>query len=223
MTTTVGCLQPAYLPWIPFFERFLKCDYFVLLDDVDYSKHKYQNRTYVKMNNTKNLLTVPVHYKLKLPINEIKIDNTKNWKKKHYESIAQAYSKSEFFSNFQSDLEKIYKKEWHSLFYLNLELVNFFKSYFNIKKELYISSKLNVVGNGNEKLVNICKYFDAKYFVVKKNTEDYHPKEYFNKYGIDFKYHENSDIKYNQIGNTFIPNLSILDYAANKGNKFIFK
>ena len=34
------------------------------------------------MNNTKNLLTVPVHYKLKLPINEIKIDNTKNWKKK---------------------------------------------------------------------------------------------------------------------------------------------
>ena len=50
MTTTVGCLQPTYLPWIPFFERFLKCDYFVLLDDVDYSKHKYQNRTYVKMN-----------------------------------------------------------------------------------------------------------------------------------------------------------------------------
>ena len=100
--------------------------------------------------------------------------------------------------------------------------MNFFKSYFNIKNELYISSKLNVVGNGNEKLVNICKYFGAKYFVVKKNTEDYHPKEYFNKYGIDFKYHENSDIEYNQIGNNFIPNLSILDYAANKGNKFIF-
>jgi len=45
MTTTVGCLQPVYLPWIPFFERFLSCDYFVLLDDVDYSKHKFQNRT----------------------------------------------------------------------------------------------------------------------------------------------------------------------------------
>ena len=33
MKTTVGCLQPAYIPWIPFFKRFLTCDYFVLLDE----------------------------------------------------------------------------------------------------------------------------------------------------------------------------------------------
>ena len=157
-----------------------------------------------------------------MPINQIKIDNSKNWKKKHYQSIAQTYNKSKFFSNFRDDLEKIYKEEWFSLFDLNLELLNFFKSYFNITNKLYISSNLNVNGNGNEKLVNICKYFDAKYFVVKKNTEDYHPKEYFNKYGIDFKYFESSGIKYKQVGNSFIPDLSILDYAANKGDKFIF-
>ena len=58
--------------------------------------------------------------------------------------------------------------------------------------------------------------------LLKKNTEDYHPKEYFNEYGIDFKYFESSGIKYKQIGNSFIPDLSILDYAANKGDKFIF-
>jgi len=222
MKTTVGCLQPAYIPWIPFFKRFLTCDYFVLLDDVDYSKHKFQNRTYIKFNNLKNLLTVPVHYKMKVPINQIKIDNSKNWRKKHYQTIFQAYSKSDFFSDFQLDFEKIYLKEWDSLFQLNLEILNFFKNFFNIKKELYISSKLNVIGTGNEKLVNICKYFDAKYFVVKKNTEDYHPKEYFNNNGIDFKYHENSSIEYNQAGDNFISDLSILDYAANNGKKLIF-
>ena len=129
MYTSVGCLQPAYLPWIPFFERFLTSDYFVLLDDVDYWKHKYQNRSNIKINNNKNLLTVPVHYKIKVPINQIKIDNSKNWKKKHYQSIAQTYNKSKFFSNFRDDLEKIYKEEWFSLFDLNLELLNFFKCY----------------------------------------------------------------------------------------------
>ena len=222
MTNTVGCLQPAYIPWIPFFKRFLTCDYFVLLDDVDFSKHKFQNRTYIKLNNSKNLLTVPVHYKMKVPINKIKIDNTKNWKKKHYQTIIQAYSKSKFFSDFQLEFEKIYQIEWDSLFKLNLEILNFFKTYFNIQKKIYISSQLNVIGDGNEKLVNICKYFDANYFVVKKDTESYHPKEYFQNYGIDFKYHENSSLEYNQIGNNFMPNLSILDYAANNGKKLIF-
>mgnify|MGYP001196118825 CR=1 FL=1 len=222
MTNTVGCLQPTYIPWIPFFKRFLTCDYFVLLDDVDYSKHKFQNRTYIKLNNAKNLLTVPVHYKMKVPINKIKIDNAKNWKKKHYQTIVQAYSKSRFFSDFQLDFEKIYQIEWDSLFKLNLEILNFFKTYFNIQKEIYISSQLNIIGDGNEKLVNICKYFDAKYFVVKKGTEGYHPKEYFQNNGIDFKYHENSSLEYNQIGNNFMSNLSILDYAANNGKKLIF-
>jgi len=222
MTTTVGCLQPTYIPWIQFFKRFLNCDFFVLLDDVDYSKHKFQNRTYVKLNNTKSLLTVPVHYKMKVPINKIKIDNSKNWKKKHYQTIVQAYSKSQFFSNFQKDFEKIYQREWDSLFKLNLEILNFFKSYFNIQKEIYISSKLNVIGDGNEKLVNICKYFDAKYFVVKRDTENYHPRKYFQNNNIDFKYHENSILEYNQLGNNFLPNLSIIDYASNNGNKFIF-
>ena len=221
MKNTVGCLQPTYLPWIPFFKRFLGCDYFVLLDDVDYSKNSNQNRNYIKINNLKNLLTVPVHYKSKCPINQIKIDNAKNWKKKHYQSIVQAYSKSKFFHTFQEDLAKIYQNKWDSLFQLNLEFINFFKKYFNIKKNIYISSELNIIGFGNEKLVNICKYFDAKYFVVKKETEDYHPKKYFNSQGIDFKYHENTHLEYKQIGNIFIPNLSILDYAANNGNNLV--
>ena len=53
MKNTVGCLQATYLPWIPFFKRFLGCDYFVLLDDVDYSKNSNQNRNYIKINNLK--------------------------------------------------------------------------------------------------------------------------------------------------------------------------
>ena len=55
-----------------------------------------------------------------------------------------------------------------------------------------------------------------------KSRMDKYSEEYFNEYGIDFKYFESSGIKYKQIGNSFIPDLSILDYAANKGDKFVF-
>ena len=47
MTSTVGCVQPSYMPWFPFFKRFINCDYFVILDDVDYSKNSNQNRNYI--------------------------------------------------------------------------------------------------------------------------------------------------------------------------------
>jgi hypothetical protein len=217
MTITVACLQPTYLPWIPFFKRFLNCDYFVLLDDVDYSKNSNHNRNFIKINGSKTLLTVPIYYKSKCPINKIKIDNTKNWKKKHWQSIVQAYSKSKFFVYFRSDLEKIYNKEWNSLFELNLAIINFFRLFFDIKNYLYLSSKINVAGVGNDKLINICKHFGAKYFVVKRNTESYHPKSLFNNHGIDFKFHENHCSEYTQMGHNYISNLSILDYAANEG------
>ena len=222
MTTSVGCLQPTYLPWIPFFKRLKNRDYFVLLDDVNFSKNSNHNRNYIKIKNTKNLLTVPIHYKSKTPINQIQIDNSKNWKKKHYKSIFQAYSKSEFFSDIEYELKNIYKKDWNLLFNLNLEIINFFNEYLNLKNKIFISSNLQIKGTGNEKLINICKHFDAKYFVVKKKTENYHPKEYFNKYGIDFKYHENNYEKYKQLGDEFTSNLSILDYVANNGKNLKF-
>ena len=57
MTSTVGCVQPSYMPWIPFFKRFINCDYFVILDDVDYSKNSNQNRNYINMDNQHKMLT----------------------------------------------------------------------------------------------------------------------------------------------------------------------
>ena len=89
MNKVLGAVQPSYIPWLPFFKRILLSDYFVLLDDVEYSKNTNQNRNSIKGPNSKILLTVPIHYQNKKNINEIEIDNSKNWKKKHWNSISQ--------------------------------------------------------------------------------------------------------------------------------------
>ena len=147
----------------------------------------------------------------------------KNWKKKHWESIRQTYGKLLYFKNFSSELEEIYSKDWKYLSTLNIELIKFFVKYLKIKTNIFVSSNINVKGNSNQKLINLCKYFDADTFVVKKNTEHYHPEKIFLENNIEFKYISNKVFTYKQQGNNFIPSLSILDYISNCGSSLIKK
>ncbi len=221
MKKILSCLQPTYLPWIPFFERVILSDVFIILDDVEFSKNSNHNRNFIKANSKQLLLTVPVKYKNHIMIKDIEIDNKKNWKKKHWESIKQTYGKLLYFKNFSTELEEIYNKDWKYLSNLNIELIKFFVKYLKIKTNIFLSSNIRVEGNSNQKLINLCKYFDADTFVVKKNTEHYHPKKVFLENNIEFKYISNKIINYEQQGDNFIPSLSILDYVSNCGSSLI--
>ncbi len=210
----LGCVQPTYASWYYFFYRIINADIFVILDDVQYSKNSSFNRNKIINKNKEILLTVPVFFKDNTQkINEIKIDYSKNWRKKHWMSISQSYSKSKYFNDFKDDLEKIYEKKFDRLLDLNMEIINFFLNYFEIKKKIYISSQIKVDGTGNEKLINLCEYFKADHFVVKENTEKYHPKKIFMEKNIQFKYFSYKQIQTNNKSN-FKPSLSIIDYAS---------
>ena len=221
MKKILSCLQPTYLPWIPFFERVILSDVFIILDDVEFSKNSNHNRNFIKTNSKKLLLTVPVKYKNHIMIKDIEIDNKKNWKKKHWESIKQTYGKLLYFKNFSSELEEIYSKDWKYLSNLNIELIKFFLKYLKIKTNIFVSSNIHVEGNSNQKLINLCKHFDADTFIVKKNTEHYHPKKIFLENNIEFKYISNKMLTYKQQGDNFTPSLSILDYVSNCGSSLI--
>ncbi len=211
----LGCVQPTYASWYNFFYRILISDIFIILDDVQYSKNNSFNRNKILNKNKEILLTVPVFFEKKdQKINEIKIDYSKDWRKKHWMSINQSYSKSKYFNDFKNDLETIYKKKFVKLIDLNLEIINFFLRYFEVKKKIYLSSEIKVNGSGNEKLVNLCKYFKADYFIVKTGSENYHPPNFFKKEKIKLKYFSYDDIKKENKYN-FKPYLSIIDYASN--------
>ena len=218
MKKTLCALQPTYIPWMPFFERIYLSDIFVILDDVEFSKNSNHNRNSIMSNSKKLMLTVPIHHKSRQLIKDVKIDNSKNWKKKHWFSIKQSYEKLFFFKEIKKELEIIYSKNWIYLSELNIEIIKFLLRYFKIKKKIFISSEIQVKGTANEKLINLCKYFNTSSFMVKPETENYHPKVLFKKNNIDFKFYSNKTKSYNQKSKIFLPGLSIIDYIANNGN-----
>ena len=54
--------QPEYLPWINLFLKLSKCQKFVFLDNVQYTRRSFQNRNIISKNGKLYYLTVPLHY-----------------------------------------------------------------------------------------------------------------------------------------------------------------
>lgn len=220
MSVVLSCVQPSYLAWIPLFKRILSGDVFVYLDDVEYSKNSFHNRNYVKGAQGSILLTVPISYKghSSSYINKIPINNNIKWAKKHWRTIEMNYHKAPYFKALASMIyNPIYETKWEFLGDLNVAFITIIKEYLGINCIMYRSSELGIKSEGNQKLVDICKLLGADSFLVKPNTESYHPKAFFEKQVIELAYFDPKSNPYPQQYDDFISNLSVLDYVMNCG------
>jgi hypothetical protein len=226
--------QPAYIPWLGYFDKIAKSDTHIILDDVEYSKNNLFNRNIINTANGWLWLTIPVKYKNKTPINQIKIDNSKKWRKKHWKSIELNYGKAPFFNKYSENFKIIYEKEWENLADFVLEINKEILNILNIKTKLIKSSNIKTYGSKNEKLLNICELTNATTYLTGKGAKDprygaYLEEELFSKNNIKINYQEFKNPEYKKINKEFIPNLekndmsslSILDILFTLGTKKI--
>ena len=219
----LGIHQPQFLPWINYFLKIEECDYFVLLDSVDYQKNGLQNRNQIKTINGKSWLTVPVENKLGCKISDIKILNTNNWKKKHLGTIHQFYSKASQFNNYYPELKKIYDKDWTLLSNFNFELIKMMMSWLNIRTPLVLSSQLNLTGKSNELIINICNKLNADTYISGDGAKNYLDQNLFEKSNINLTFNSKYTIKqYNQLYREqgFMNDLSAIDIIFNCGDSW---
>ena len=186
----VAIIQSNYIPWKGYFDIINQVDEFILYDDVQYTRRDWRNRNKIKTPNGLQWLTIPVEVKGKY---NQKIKDTKisefNWAKKHWRTIEMNYSKAPYFSELGNMIyDRIYACDWKFLGDLSITYIELIINYLGITQKTYRSSQLKIISQGNQKLVDICKHVGAKSFLVKPNTENYHPREYFKENGISFVY-----------------------------------
>lgn len=219
----IGIHQPQFLPWLPYFLKIQACDYFVFLDTVAFQKNGIQNRNQIKGVNGKFWLTVPVKNRMGQKINEIKISNKTDWRKKHCMSLDQFYNKSEFYINYKNEIHEIYQTQWDSLSELNICFISKMLKWLNIKTPILRSSQLNISGQSTELIINICKELNANHYISGFGGKNYLDTNYFIENKIKLDYLENKKIvnynqQYQEIG--FIDDLSALDIIFNCGDKW---
>jgi len=131
----VAVHQPQYLPWIGYFDKMRRADVFCYLDDVQYKKNEWQNRNRIKTAQDWQWLTVPVHYLFPAKINEVQINNTTHWSKKHHQALITNYSRAPYFKAYISIFEDIFSKEWDLISELNIHLVERLKSALQLQEK----------------------------------------------------------------------------------------
>ena len=216
--TIVAIHQPEYLPWLGFFKKMINSEIFVFLDDAQFDKKGWQNRNRIRTKNGTVLLSVPVHAHSYPNINEITIDNNKNWSKRHKKSILFNYAKAPYFEEFKDFIESVFEKKFEYLVDLNTEIIKFIMNELEIKPKIIFSSNLNISKKGSDRVLEICKAVDADYYITGTVWAQSHLRiEEFKKSNIHVEFQEFQHPIYKQIHGKFIPEMSIIDLLFNEG------
>ena len=214
--------QPTYFPWIGFFSFIEKSEKVVFLDDVQFVRGKWQQRNKIFNQNTFQYLTVPVKKKglYKQPLNEVEV-NDGIFYKNHLKKLKHTYSKALFFEEIYEEFLSLDKdiSNIKNLSEINIIIIKKILDLVQIDKNFIVSSKLKIEGKKSEKLKNICLELGYKDLLNNEGSKDYilNDIEIFEKNNINLYFFKYENIKYKQLGNYFIENLSILDLLFNVG------
>lgn len=199
-----------------------RSDIFVIYDDVQYDKHSWRNRNRIKTPKGAHWLTVPVLLKFdEHPlINEVRIDNGGNWRKKHLFTIGQSYSKAPFYRQYLPFFEEAYARDWEYLIDLDIYFIIRIAESLGIETSRIIkSSPMAITGDRIGRLIAICKRLKADTFYEGASGKNYIDEERFLAEGIRVVFQDYRHPVYPQLYGEFIPHLSIIDLLFNHGEK----
>ena len=216
----VAIHQPEYLPWLGFFKKMMNVELFVFLDDVQFRKKGWQNRNRIRINDGTTLLSIPVHTHSYPKINEVTIDNEKNWSIRHKKSILYNYARAPYFDEIKDFIESIFEKKFQYLVDLNTEIIKFIMNELEIKSKIVFSSELEISKKGSDRVLDICKAVDADHYITGTFWAESNLRvEEFKKSNIDVEFQKFQHPIYKQIHGEFIPEMSIIDLLFNEGRK----
>jgi hypothetical protein len=213
--------QPAYIPWLGYFHRIAQSELHIVLDHVQFEKNSFTNRNKVRTNSGWCWITVPVHTKNKfgeLPINDVKINNSTNWKKKHFQTILQNYNQSPYFNLYREEIESLFTGEWTNLSTLCDKLTTSILRWLDINTPMVRSSELTPTRNKSSLVLELCEKTGATTYLSGPFGRDYLDQNTFSDKGISISFHEYEHPTYAQTHDgAFQPFMFIFDLLFNYG------
>jgi len=205
----VAILQSNYLPWTGVFKLINSVDKFVFYDNVQFTKQDWRTRNRIKTDNENLWLSVPIQrQKLKTNIVDIKICNEINWKKKHYKSFCQYYSKSKYFNEYKYLLD-FYLLEWEYLYKLNRYTTEKISRALNIDTKFYYSEDFEVSGNPTEKIIQVVNKLGGDTYISGKAGRNYINESLFTDIKLEYMEYRIEN-KFTVLDNIFNDGVSIL-------------
>lgn len=210
----LGIMQPYFMPYIGYWQLMNLVDRYVIYDDVNFIKGGWINRNRILVNGAPKYFNVPMlGSSSNVLINEVRVDHNAAVIRKSLRSIEGAYKKAPYFNIVNPMLEEIL---WCGEDNIAKYIEHSFRvicKYLDIRTELIVSSDLDkdTTLKGQDKVIAICRLLGATEYYNAIGGRELYSYEAFQEHGLQLKFVETKNIVYQQFGNTFQPNLSIID------------
>lgn len=222
MGRVVSIHQPAYLPWLGYFDKIRRADLFIYLDSVQFQKQSFQNRNKIRTADGWTWLTVPVETKGRLyetPLKDLPINNRVNWRRKHRAAIEMNYRKAPRFEPVMSLLERFYAREWERLSDLCYATMTAFNRELAVDTEIRKSSELDALeGSKSDLLLSICQAVGATSYLSGALGQTYLDVDSFERAGIEVQFQDYRHPVYAQLQPDFLPNMAVIDLLMNEAD-----
>jgi WbqC-like protein family len=207
----LAIMQPYLFPYLGYWQVMHAVDKYVIYDDVQFMKNSWINRNNILLGQQKHLFTIPLaDASSSKQINEVHFGPGFQ---KFEKTLAQAYAKAPHKDAVLSLVRAIgdYDNRNVARFLGNsFTLVN---QYLGVDTELVYSSAVhqNRELRGHSRVLDICHNLGATEYINAIGGQTLYSKEDFNREGINLSFLKTIFVPYKQLGNEFIPGLSILD------------
>lgn len=214
----VSVHQPQYLPWLGYFDKIRRADFFVLLDNVQFKKNEWQNRNKIKTAQEWQWLTVPVKYRFPQLINEVIINNTVRWQHKQRQAILSNYKKAPCYRYLDDFFDEIFSHAWQSICQLNIHVVTRLAKILGIDTRIFVASELgDFPDDPDERLIAITEHFKADTYLAGSGGSQYMDLMKFRERGLEVLFQNYRHPVYNQRFGEFVPYMSVIDLILNHG------
>jgi len=210
----VSINQPAYLPWLGYFDRIAASDVHVVLDHVQFEKNSFVNRNRVRTPQGSTWLTVPVETSGKfgqLAIDRLQIASDQPWARKHWKTIDQCYARAPYFHAHRDHLAEIYSRPWKKFYDLVDEITGYLLRAFAIDVPLVRSSSMRSDKTKSDLVLDICRRLDARLYLSGPLGRGYLDEGSFAAAGIEIVYQDYRHPVYPQLSPGFKAFMAAID------------
>ena len=220
---TLGIMQPYFMPYIGYWQLMAAVDTYVVYDDVNYIKGGWVARNNILLNGQKHMFTITLNGASPNKLfNEITI---KDDFKKFSRLIESAYRKAPYYSEVSALLDKIYNYEDKSLGAFMMNSFQVVLDYLEIDTKLVLSSTIEKDNDlrGKDKVKHICHLLGADTYYNAIGGQELYDKNDFKADGIDLHFVQTNLTPYAQLGNEFVPGLSMIDVLMHNDKENVIK
>jgi len=217
----LAAARPNYLPDIAWFHKWATADCFLLADDIVFSPKSAVNRARIKTAQGTQRLTVPVLKKGKgaQTIKDLKIDNIRNWRQKHWKTLLTNYRLSPFFEYYADFFETIYAREASFLMNFNTEIIAYLQKALKIEHPFLLTSKVEAAceNTPSARIVALAQEMNCDTYLASPGDKAFLERTIFDAANINLQFQKFSPPVYTQLFGKFTPNLSVIDLLFNTG------